>query len=143
MFTINEIISVIYLLVLSVMDIRKRKLCLWFLLAGIPASVVCQIWTGSTPAVIIAAGGAVGIVFLAVSKVTEEAFGYGDSILIIALGILLGFWDVLALLTAAFCLAAVFAAVMMARKNFTRKSAFPFVPFLTAAYIGGVVLGRY
>ena len=81
--------------------------------------------------------------FLAVSKVTEEAFGYGDSILILIIGSFLGFWDILALLTAAFILAAAFSLILLIRSRFRRKDTFPFVPFLTAAYIGGMAVGMY
>ena len=31
-----------------------------------------------------------------------------------------------------------FSGVMLVRKKYTGKSSFPFVPFLTAAYVGGV-----
>ena len=84
-----------------------------------------------------------GLGFLAVSKVSGEALGYGDSILITILGIFLGFWNILSVLMAAFLLAAVFSAVMLARRGFTRKSSFPFVPFLAAAYIGAVLTGGF
>ena len=84
-----------------------------------------------------------GTVFLAVSKVTEEAFGYGDSVLILIMGGFLGFWDILALLTGAFILAAAFSLILLIRSRFQRKDTFPFVPFLTAAYLGGMAFGIY
>ena len=40
----------------------------------------------------ICAGIGVGVLFLLVSKVTEEAIGYGDSVAIMILGGYLGFW---------------------------------------------------
>ena len=55
----------------------------------------------------------------------------------------IGFWDLLYLLLGAFSMAAVFSAVMMIRHRFNRKSSFPFVPFLAAAYIGGMFIGAY
>ena len=118
------------------MDIRSRKLSLWLLLAGVPVSVISGIFAADIPAVILTAGGAVGILFLIISRSTGEAFGYGDSILILVMGSFLGFWNILSVLTAAFLLAAVFS-------GFTRKSAFPFVPFLTAAYLGGILIGGF
>ena len=90
-----------------------------------------------------AAGAGVGIVFLVVSRVTDESLGYGDSILILIMGGFLGFWNILSLLVAAFSMAALFSIFMLLRKKFHRKSAFPFVPFLTAAYIGGMIIGAY
>lgn len=133
----------IYLVILAVMDIKRRKLKLTVLLSGVlflPAGVLCK---SEVSAAFLLAGGAVGAVFLAVSKVTEEAFGYGDSILILIIGSFLGFWDILALLTAAFILAAAFSLILLVRSRFRRKDTFPFVPFLTAAYIGGMAVGMY
>lgn len=140
---IFQFLFLLYLLVLSWMDIRSRKLSLWLLLAGVPVSVISGIFAADIPAVILTAGGTVGILFLIISRSTGEAFGYGDSILILVMGSFLGFWNILSVLTAAFLLAAVFSAVMMAAKGFTRKSAFPFVPFLTAAYLGGILIGGF
>ena len=99
----------IYLIILSVMDIKRRKLKLTVLLSG----------------------------------VLEEAFGYGDSVLILIMGGFLGFWDILALLTGAFILAAAFSLILLIRSRFQRKDTFPFVPFLTAAYLGGMAFGIY
>lgn len=132
-----------YLAVLAVIDIRKRKLDLLILTAGflfIPAGVLCG---GRTPAVYLAAGAAVGVVFLGISRVTKQAFGYGDSILIIIIGGFLGFWDILSLLAGAFTLAAVFSLILLIQRRFRRKDCFPFVPFLAAAYIGGMAVGIY
>ena len=107
------------------------------------AAVISGISASEIPAALLIAGGAVGAGFLAVSKISGEAMGYGDSILITILGGFLGFWNILSVLTAAFLLAAVFSAVMLVRRGFTRKSSFPFVPFLTAAYIGVLLTGGF
>ena len=133
----------IYLLILTVMDIRTRQLHLGVLLLGFPLAVAGRITLGNIPAALVVAGGASGALFVIVSRMTEEAFGYGDSILITITGIFLGIWDLLAMLVTAFFLAAVFSGIMLSRKIYTRKSSFPFVPFLAAAYLGGVVIGAY
>lgn len=138
-----RIVFALYLVILTVMDLKRRKLKLSVLLAGgifIPAGVFCS--SGVSP-VYLAAGGAVGAVFLGISKITEESFGYGDSILILIMGCFIGFWDILTLLMAAFMMAAVFSLALLIRGRFRRKDSFPFVPFLTAAYIGGMAFGIY
>ena len=138
-----RIVFALYLVILTVMDLKRRKLKLSVLLAGgilIPAGVFFS--SGVSP-VYLAAGGAVGAVFLGISKITEESFGYGDSILILIMGCFIGFWDILTLLMAAFMMAAVFSLVLLIRGRFRRKDSFPFVPFLTAAYIGGMAFGIY
>ena len=136
-------IFAVYLLALAAMDIRTRRLHLGILLLGFPLAVSARIVVGNIPAALVIAGGASGALFVAVSRVTEEAFGYGDSILITVTGIFLGIWDLLSMLVTAFFLAAVFSGIMMSRKKYTRKSSFPFVPFLAAAYLGGILIGGY
>ena len=132
-----------YMIVLAVMDIRWKKLSLMILLSGtvpLAAGFLCD---REIHIILLAAGAAVGVIFLIISRVTEVSFGYGDSILIMIMGGFLGFWNILSLLTAAFSMAALFSIFMLIRKRFHRKSAFPFVPFLTAAYIGGMFFGIY
>ena len=140
---ISRITVAVYILLLAFMDIRRRELRLDLLLTGIPLAVISRIVLGNIPAALVIAGGAAGALFMIISRVTEEAFGYGDSILIMIMGIFLGIWDLLAMLVTAFFLAAVFSGIMLSRKIYTRKSSFPFVPFLAAAYLGGVVIGAY
>lgn len=82
-----------------------------------------------------------GAVFLLLSRITGEAFGYGDSILILVMGSFLGIRNMIYILTAAFTLAAAVSIVLLASRKFNRKSSFPFVPFLAAAYIGGMFFG--
>lgn len=132
-----------YMIVLAVMDIRWKKLSLMILLSGtvpLAAGFLCD---REIHIILLAAGAAVGVIFLIISRVTEDSFGYGDSILIMIMGGFLGFWNILSLLTAAFSMAALFSIFMLIRKRFHRKSSFPFVPFLTAAYIGGMFFGIY
>lgn len=132
-----------YLGVLTVMDIRNKRLNLLFLLSGFLLMTAGFFCKREIHPLLLATGVGVGIVFLLASRVTGESFGYGDSILIMIMGGFLGFWDILSLLTAAFLLAAVFSVIMLVRKKFNRKTAFPFVPFLMIAYTGGMILGMY
>ena len=59
------------------------------------------------------------------------------------LGILSGGWNLLWILFAAFLIASVYGGIMIARKKYTRKNSFPFIPFLTVAYLGGMIGGVY
>ena len=132
-----------YLGVLTVMDIRNKRLNLLFLLSGFLLMTAGFFCKREIHPLLLATGASVGLVFVLASRVTGESFGYGDSILIMIMGGFLGFWDILSLLTAAFLLAAVFSVIMLVRKKFNRKTAFPFVPFLMIAYTGGMILGMY
>lgn len=132
-----------YMGILAVMDIRKRRLSLLFLLCGMLFIIIQSFCGREISPGVLASGGAVGMIFLLISRITGEALGYGDSILILIMGIFLGFWEILYLLMGAFSMAAFFSAAMLVKTRFNRKCSFPFVPFLTAAYIGGMLLGGY
>lgn len=140
MYGIGQICFGGYLFLLSIWDIRKRSLPLWMIGAGGVMAVIFQDVKGSS-IMLHMAGAAVGAAFLVISRMTGEALGYGDSLLILILGGYLGFWNVLYLLLIAYLLAAVFAGAALIRRRFSRNTAFPFVPFLTAAYIGIAVSG--
>ena len=138
-----QIAFAVFLVVLAVADVRKKRLPLLLLLSG-GFFIIAQSFCDRDISVIsLAAGGMTGVLFLFVSMITKEAFGYGDSILILIMGTFLGFWDILYLLMGAFLMAAVFSAVMLIKTRFDRIASFPFVPFLTIAYIGGMLLGNY
>lgn len=140
---ICQCIFLVYIAALAVMDFKYRKLPLKTLLSGLfIAAAGCLCGREISP-VLLATGGCMGIVFLIISRVSGESFGYGDSILILIIGIFLGFWNLMYLLLGAFSMAAVFSAVMMIKHRFNRKSSFPFVPFLAAAYLGGMFIGTY
>lgn len=79
-------------------------------------------------------GALVGGMFLVISKVTKEGFGYGDSLLILIIGIGVGFWDLISLLVFSFAGSAVVAAVALVIGKFQRKMTLPFVPFLGMGY---------
>ena len=140
---ICQCIFLVYIAALAVMDFKYRKLPLKTLLSGLfIAAAGCLCGREISP-VLLATGGCMGIVCLLISRVSGESFGYGDSILILIIGIFLGFWNLMYLLLGAFSMAAVFSAVMMIKHRFNRKSSFPFVPFLAAAYLGGMFIGTY
>ena len=126
----------ILLAVASVIVWRKREIpmsLLFIMSAGITIfAIYCKditIWYRL-------AGGALGIMLFVVSTVTKEAIGYGDSWLILLLGVQLGIFRVLQLLFAASLLAVIFAVFYLWVRKWNRKATLPFVPFLTIAYLG-------
>ena len=141
--TLCQLLFAVYMIVLMLMDIKWKKLSLAALMSGFIILTAGFLCGRNIHVMLLAAGAGVGIVFLVVSRVTDESLGYGDSILILIMGGFLGFWNILSLLVAAFSIAALFSIFMLVRKKFHKKSAFPFVPFLTAAYIGGMIIGAY
>ena len=146
---INRMVDIVVLLILtglSVSDIRNKKvsrkvLTLWGLLTvfwkivdfyQIRVFLEKMEQTNVGDLAGICAGIGVGVLFLLVSKVTEEAIGYGDSVAIMILGGYLGFWKVVGVLAAAFFTSGVCSVILAFRG---RVKTMPFFPFLTLGYI--------
>ncbi|MDD3403867.1 MAG: prepilin peptidase [Hespellia sp.] len=152
MWTINELCTMnqigisgqlcmgMFLGILTFLDLMYRKIPVWIILGG--GSIVSILWLvqGKVSGSLVLGGIGVGAVFLLISYLTREAFGYADSLLIIIFGISLGVWNLMQLLTYAFLLSAVFAMIQMVRTSFSRKTAYPFIPFLAVAYAGVMFL---
>lgn len=85
-------------------------------------------------------GAVPGIVLGIISGITREAVGYGDVWIITLLGIYLGIWDTVTLVCIAFFFSSIAAVGCLVWKKFRRDTRIPFVPFLTAAYVGVVFL---
>ena len=106
MWEISQVFCMGILLSLSVIDIHFRRIPVDILVMASIAALVYQGITRQADLWMAAGGAGVGILFLLVSKVTREGFGYGDSWAILALGIYLGLWGVLDVLAGTFCLLA-------------------------------------
>lgn len=134
-----KIVDLAMLLLLGaagVMDWKKQEIPLWILIllsvvAG--SSLLCGrnviLWERL-------AGIGLGAGFFGISKVTKEAIGYGDSWMILLLGIQKGIWQVLQILFVASLLAAVFALFYLWKRNWNKKATLPFLPFVVIGYVG-------
>lgn len=81
-----------------------------------------------------------GIVTAVISLATHGAAGMGDALLLLALGTVLTLEELMNMLCAAliFCALTALVLVVMFRKK--KNMTLPFVPFLLAGYIGGLIL---
>ena len=142
---INRMVDIFVLLILtglSVSDIRNKKvsrrvLTLWGILTVIWKIVdfyQIRVFLEKMEQTNVddLAGIGVGVLSLLVSKVTEEAIGYGDSVAIMILGGYLGFWKVVGVLAAAIFTSGVCSVILALRG---RVKTMPFFPFLTLGYI--------
>lgn len=125
---INRMVDIVVLLILtglSVSDIRNKKvsrkvLTLWGILTvfwKIVDLYQIRVFLEKMEQTNVddLAGIGVGVLFLLVSKVTEEAIGYGDSVAIMILGGYLGFWKVVGLLAAAIFTSGVCSVILALR----------------------------
>lgn len=124
-----------FLIWVSVLDIRYRKIPDWLLvLGGILVTAYCVL-SGDVSIEICLAGLLAGMAFLLVSKFTNEALGYGDSWILCIAGAYLGIWKLMEVLVMTWILLSFSAMMCLIWKKWSRKAALPMVPFLTAGYV--------
>ena len=120
-------------------DIRKREVPMVYLLIGTIGAVAIQIWQRPQLWYECLLGVIIGILFCLLSKVTKEQIGYGDSWMILNLGICFGAWKLLAILALGFGVCSLITVVGVLRKKLRRKERIPFYPFLMIG-VAGVML---
>ena len=124
----------------GIRDFRKREIPVWWLVLISVLVVVFILLFDRTRLMARLVGGLLGLFFFFISKCTKEAIGYGDSWLILILGIYLGSFEVLQVLFWATILAAIVALFLLCQKRCKRNITIPFVPYLAVAFLGVVCI---
>ena len=125
------IIAAVFLITASITDIRKKEISViligLFVAASAAYSIVFQSmkWNDFLYSLI------PGISLLALGIMTKESIGYGDGLLVLALGILLGLEKCLITVGMGLAASAIYALVLLTLRKVNGKSRLPFVPFLT------------
>ena len=128
------------LILLSIQDIKKRRISVMVLLASFFGICIYLIGWQMADWRTHVLGLAAGSVFFGVSRITQEGIGYGDSSVISLVGFFAGFWNLLELMVISWTLLAVAALFCLLFKTRSRKASLPCVPFLTAGYLILLVL---
>ena len=137
---IGYVLIALWMMVVAYRDLRTKQIsCLallvmsFFVLVFRIVLVKDTIWS-TLGGVLVGAG------FFLISKWSKEAIGYGDSFLILLLGIFLGGKILLEVVLFATLLASVFSLGVCMIRGWNKKYTIPFAPFLTLAYMGVVFL---
>ena len=117
----------------TILDIRKKKLPVIFLLVMLIAAFVTNLPLKRVPLWELIAGVLYGGMFLLVSVLTKGSVGFGDGIMIAAAGAWTGVLFVLSASIVGFLSAGIFGLVYIKVKKMDRKTKLPFAPFFTAA----------
>ena len=140
MYELADWIVLILLAGCAICDWRKKEIPLYLLIV-MSVNVLLLSFCVGGPSVGSRVGGAlIGILLFLVGRFTREAIGYGDSWIILLLGVYLGSMRVLELLLGASLLAALFSLFFLWKKHWKKKASIPFVPFLLVMYVGGMYL---
>ena len=110
-------------------DIKYQKISTEYLLAGSCAAILYRALFGRMHWSVWVAGLGCGIVFLMISKWSQEGIGYGDSWMILNMGIFLGIWNLLGMLMLAFLVAAMAAGAGLWSGKWKRTTRMSFYPF--------------
>ena len=134
---IIEIILLLWLLAMSIIDIRKGSFSgkyLFFALVffSVAIGILCFLNLKDWKCVV--SGGAAGSVFLIASNVTQGAIGLGDGYILTICGIVMGLYQVMVLIIFALCLVSAFGILLWVRKKAGRHTKIPFAPFICAGY---------
>ncbi|MBR6770416.1 MAG: prepilin peptidase [Lachnospiraceae bacterium] len=125
------IIAAGFLIAASITDIRKKEISViligLFVATSIVYSIAFQTMKGNDFLYALIPGSSL----LALGIMTKESIGYGDGLLILALGILLGLEKCLITVGMGLAASAIYALVLLAFRKVNGKSRLPFVPFLT------------
>ena len=123
---VKSAIILLYLGILAGMDVRKRQISLVLtgvlFLAGIGWQILVEqtSWLEWLLSLLPGAG------FLTLSYISREQVGYGDGLLLLTVGIWLGFGQTFGVL----------CGVLLMRKKIRKQDSIPLVPFLLLGFVG-------
>ncbi len=83
-----------------------------------------------------------GLFLLLVSFLTGEAIGRGDVYVVMILGLMVGFDRIYPILFISMAACGLTGLVLIALKKRKRDEALPYMPFLLAAYLAFIMIGR-
>lgn len=130
----------VFLLLESIRDIKKKEISLILCLLGALLRVVLLIFYKDSDLGNVLIGSMVGFLFFAMSFLTGEKIGYGDGFIVLLTGFYLGFLGLITVLVyASFLLFFVSVFIYVFAKN-KRDLRIPYVPFLFLGALGGIFL---
>ncbi|MBD5521509.1 MAG: prepilin peptidase [Lachnospiraceae bacterium] len=132
--SVNKIVLIFFLGICAVFDIRKKEIPVILILIGIVFSSGINIWQIYDKSITIADAGAaliVGVFMICVSFCTRERIGYGDGLILIVSGLMLGIYQCFLGLCISLVFSSVCALFLLMTHKVDKDSGLPFVPFLT------------
>ena len=130
---ICEITVSIYLLIMAIIDFRKKAIPL---LPGVICllAVSTVLLVAGTGVLSLAMGVLIGVLLYGISRISRGGLGQADALVYAVTGAVLGFYKNLELLLVSLILAALIGLFLLVVKKVGRKYRMPFVPFTFIAY---------
>lgn len=129
------IITLVFLVYESVMDIRKKKIdVIAAAVAGIFDIIAGLAVYGHRISNIIFGVG-VGFIVIVCAWISRQRIGYGDGIIFIVLGMCMEPAEVLGILWGSMLIAGIYGTIKIMALKKSKSYALPFIPFVTVAYV--------
>lgn len=145
---VGSIYLMVILLVGSVYDWKYYGLPVWLLLAGISGGVggiLYSLFVEDASLVSVGIAFLPGAIALILSYITREQIGYGDGLLLIAMGGYMNLQQIIVIVGIALAASFVVSVTLVMLKKVGRSQKLPFVPFLfvgsIVAWGGGLLFG--
>lgn len=142
--------KVIFLIIgiMGVEDLRKRMVSLWKIVVFAAVILLAVFHTNMQMTDVekiscysAAAGSFPGIMLWIIGKAAKGSVGEADSLIILGLGIYMGFWMVMSILTTALLLVFLASALLLIAGKKSKNYEIPFVPFLFVGMAGSMFWG--
>lgn len=119
--------GLLFLAVLTPDDIRERKISVGKLIIGMLSALICRGLTAQMELAELAGSLLPGMIIFLLAVVFRESIGNGDGLVVMVLGLWLGgFWTLL-VVSLAIMLAGLFAVICLFRR---KEDTIPLIPFL-------------
>lgn len=132
-----EIIMTIYLIVVSIMDMTKKRISVGLLFFGGVLSLVSGILRvdgANLPIGMLLQGTLPGMILMLFSFVTTMV-GYGDGVIVCCLGLAMGLYRCLLVLGVGLFLLSIVSMLLLIGKKIRLTGTIPFLPFLMMAFL--------
>lgn len=134
-----QIVIGILLCIMSCEDVRRKSISLMGIgtlyIVTITGAILETLFAPNLRIVMRVAGGMIGAVLLLIARASHEKVGYGDGLVVLAIGLYSGLERIFVMLCAALIITMFFSMIMIVAKRLSFKSRVPFIPFLMLAYI--------
>lgn len=128
----REWICFLFLLLLSVRDIREKKVNIILILPGVVLALY-QMPDGFLQAAV--PGFLFSILLFVLSFLTKEAIGMGDAYAVLLCACYLPFYSLFFIFVAGLFMAGVVGVIFILIRKGNRKTEIPYLPFLTFSYL--------
>ena len=135
MLTIEKAGCFIFLGMMSLFDLKSHKLPVVYVAFALLSAVSVRIIFNDVPLRTYITASVIGVIFIFISCFSNERIGYGDSFIILFIGILLGFENLMFILFASFIMCSLTGIVIMCVNKSYKNICLPFVPFLFASFV--------